>query len=401
MDAQCRNTLLVAVAATALMAITVGSRSAFGLFVSPINTATGLGVVAISLAGAVGQLVWGLAQPAVGWLADRHGPARVVAHGALLLALATALVPFAASGAALVACFALMAAAGAAVGSNALLVGVVSRSVCEARRGLAVGTVAAGGSLGQLLLAPATQAGIAVAGWDAALFGLAALALLAVPLALALRTAPAAASSREAAPVGSTLGHPMFLCLAGAFFVCGFHVSFLLAHMPGVIALCGLPAATSGLWLAIVGACNIVGSLAAGLWLRRGSPRKALMLLYVLRAAGVALFMLLPKSEAVVLGFAAWMGLTYMAVLPPMSALLGRLFGLARLATLLGVMMLVHQLGAFLGVWLGGLALAATGSFDALWLADIALALVACALHAPLREAPAATARPARRLATA
>lgn len=391
MKQQDRQILVVAGAAALLMAITMGSRSAFGLFVSPLNTATGLGVITISFAGAVNQLLWGAAQPVVGALADRHGAARVIAVGGLVLALGTALIPFAHSGATLVLAFSLIAIAGAATSSNGLLLGVVSRQVSAQRRGLAIGVVGAGGSAGQLVLAPVTQEAISAAGWVAAMFGLAALALLAVPLALAFRPTARAAAIDAACPADpralrTALASRAFWCLAAGFFVCGFHVAFLISHMPGVIALCGMPASMAGQWLAIVGLANMVGSIAAGAAIRRGSMRRLLMLLYLLRALGVGLFIVLPKSEGLMLAFAVWMGLTYMATLPPTAGLVGKLFGLQRMATLLGVVMLVHQLGAFLGVWLGGIALALQGGYDWVWYADVALALLAAAIHLPLRE---------------
>lgn len=385
--------LPLAAAAALLLAITMGSRAAFGLFVSPLNTATGLGLITISLAGAMSQLAWGAAQPLVGALAERAGPARVIACGGLLLALGTALVPFASSGPALVLVFTLIALAGAAAGSNGLLLGAVSRRVDESARGLVIGVVGAGGSAGQLVLGPGTQGLIDAAGWTTAMFALAALALLAVPLALAFReggTRAAAASggSAQRPPLRPALTSPAFRYIAAGFFVCGFHVAFLLAHMPGQIALCGLPASLAGEWLAVLGVCNIAGSLAAGAAIRRGSMRRALIVLYLLRALGVGLFLLLPASTATLLGFAAWMGLTYMATLPPTAGLIGSLFGTQRMATLLGVVMFVHQLGAFLGVWLGGIAMQLQGSYAWVWTADIVLAVLAAAIHLPLRERP-------------
>lgn len=389
-----RNALVVVAAATLLMAITMGSRTSFGLFVSPLNTATGLGLVTISLAGAVNQLAWGAAQPLVGLIADRWGVARVIAAGGLVLAAGTALIPFARGGAALVLGFTLIAIANAAAGSNGLLLGAAARRVTAQRRGLVLGIVGAGGSAGQFVLGPLTQGTITTAGWEIAMFALAALALVAVPLALAFRERGplegSAAPTPAATQVRTALTSPAFWCVTGGFFVCGFHVSFLVAHMPGVIAACALPASLSGYWLGIVGLCNIVGSLAAGVAIRRGSMKRALMVLYLLRAVGIALFLALPKTEAVLLAFAAWMGLTYMATLPPTAGLVGKLFGLQRMATLLGVVMFVHQLGAFLGVWLGGIAVTLTGAYTWVWYADIALALLAVAIHVPLREQPAA-----------
>lgn len=395
--------LSLALAAAALMAITMGSRSSFGLFVAPLNAATGLGLVTISFAVALNQLLWGVAQPFVGLIADRHGSARVIAVGGLGLATGSALLPFVGSAGELVLALALLAFAGAAAGSNGLLLGEVSRRVSAERRGLAVGIVSAGGSAGQLLLGPTSQGLITAAGWQQAMLGLAALALLALPLALMFRTAAGrpAMSAHESTsmPVRDALTSPAFWLVTGGFFVCGFHVSFLISHMPGVIADCGLPAGLAGWWIAVVGLCNIIGSLLAGAAIRRGSMRRVLMVLYGLRALGVATFLALPKTEWVMLGFAAWMGLTYMATLPPTVGLVGKLFGLRHMATLVGVVMLVHQIGAFLGVWLGGIVLTVTGSYDWMWHADIALALLAVAIHLPLVERAAAP--PARSSAPA
>ena len=378
----------VTAAAAVLMAVAMGSRSSFGLFVSPLNTATGLGLATVSLAGAVSQLGSGLAQPLVGAAGDRFGAPRVIAVGGLLAAAASVAVTVADSAAGLIFAFLLLAIGGTAIGSNALLLAAVNRDAPQQHRGLAVGIVGAGGSAGQLILAPPVQATIATAGWIPAMYALAALALLALPLSRAFEKRPETAE--RVVPVSidvrDALVDQNFWLICGGFFVCGFHVSFLLAHMPGAIELCGLPASVSGLWIAVVGACNVVGSLAAGAAIERFSMKRLLVSLYALRAVGVGLFLLVPKTEATVLAFAVWMGLTYMATLPPTSGLIGKLFGTQRLATLLGVVMLVHQVGAFLGVWLGGVALQATGSFDWIWYADIGLAVIAAAIHFPLRE---------------
>lgn len=392
-------------AAAALMAITMGSRSAFGLFVSPLNTATGLGLATISFAGAVSQLGWGLAQPFVGSAAERFGTARVIGAGGIVAAVATALVTIAGSAVGLVGAFALLAGASAAMGGGALLLGAVNRDAPPGRRGLAAGIVGAGASIGQLVLAPAVQATISTAGWAVAMWGLAALALLALPLARAFEgksaaveaAAPAPATAQPATPSSGArdaLASPSFWLVTSGFFVCGFHVSFLVAHMPGQIELCGLPASVSGVWLAVIGACNVVGSLASGAAIERMSAKRLLIGLYTLRALGVAAFLALPKSEVNVLAFGVWMGLTYMATLAPTSALIARRFGTAHFATLFGLVMLVHQVGAFLGVWLGGVALEATGSLDWIWYADIALAVSAAVVHLPLRERDVAAALP-------
>jgi MFS family permease len=374
-------------AATALMALVMGSRSAFGLFVSPLNTATGIGLAGISLAAAIAQLGLGFGQPLVGRLAERHGATRVIRAGAWLLAGSTAAVVLADSAALLALVLCAGALAGAAVGSNALLVGEIGRRLPEAQRGLAIGIVGAGGSAGQLLLSPATQWTIDAHGWVVALLATALLLLLAWPLAGAFRgTAPAADTAparADAATLRDALLQARFWRIAVAFGVCGFHIGFLSMHMPGVIERCGLPASLSGTWLAVLGAANIAGSIGVGFALRRWQPAPLLVGLFTVRAVSVAALLVLPPTADVLLGFAVVAGLSYMAVLPPISQLLGRNFGVQRLGTLFGIVMLVHQVGSFAGIWLGGWAAATTGSDRLLWQVDIALAMLAVALLWP------------------
>jgi predicted MFS family arabinose efflux permease len=387
-----RHARWIVVSAALLLAIITGSRTSFGLFVSPLNSATGLGLASISLAIAVSQLVAGAAQPVVGALSDRIGTGRIVVAGALLLAAGTAMIPRVDSAAGLMLTLAMMAAAGAAAGSNGLLLGVVARRVPAAQRGLAAGVVGAGGSAGQMLLAPATQGLITAYGWANAMLALAALALLAIPVARPFlhreptleRTDPAVDDGAQ--PVHRPLRNPGYWCIAAGFGVCGFHVSFLVTHMPGVIEACGLPGRLAGTWLAIVGLCNIVGSVASGVLIRHVRMKYALSGLYALRAAGVALFVSTPASEASVLAFAVWMGLTYMATLPPTVGLVGKLHGVRNLGALFGIVMMVHQIGAFAGVWLGGWVFETTGSHHLVWAVDIALALSAALIHLPIRE---------------
>ena len=374
-------------AATALMALVMGSRSAFGLFVSPLNTATGIGLAGISLAAAVAQLGLGVGQPLVGQLAERHGATTVIRVGTWLLAATTAAIVFADSLVMLAAVLCAGALAGAAVGSNALLIGEVGRRLPEAQRGLAVGIVGAGGSAGQLLLSPATQWAIDVHGWIVAMLATALMMLLAWPLAGAFRgpaPAPDTVSARpDAGTLRDALRQERFWGIAVAFGVCGFHIGFLSMHMPGVIERCGLPSSLSGTWLAVLGAANVAGSVGVGFALRRWQPAPLLVVLYTMRALSVAALLVLPPKREVLLGFAVVAGLSYMAVLPPISQLLARHFGVQRLGTLFGVVMLVHQVGSFAGIWLGGWAAGATGSDRLLWMVDIALALLAMALLWP------------------
>ena len=391
-QAQTRADEWVLVAAAALLlAITMGSRSVFGLFMSPLNSATGLGIATISFAVAVSQLTWGAAQPFAGMLAERYGAARMIVAGSLLAAAAGALVPSAGSAGLLVAALAVSGIA-ATVGSPSLLVGTVSQRVSAERRGLVAGIVGAGGPLGQLLLAPATQAVISTAGWVTAMLSVAALALLSIPLALAFRggPAPAASDAHSAEQAGASLHEALasrgFWLINATFFVCGVHVFFLITHLPGVIEVCGLPPSVSGAALAVLGLFNIAGSIGAGWVIQHYSMKATLSWLFAARAAGIALFLAAPKTEFTVLAFSVWMGLTYMAVLPPTAGLIGQLYGAKRLPTLLGITFMLHQVGAFLGSWLGGVFVEATGSYDGMWVLDLGLGVAAAALALTIRE---------------
>lgn len=373
----------ITLAAAALMALVAGGRAAFGLFVSPLNTASGMGLAAISFALALGQLGFGLAQPAIGAMTDRWGAARVIVLGATLLAVTTAL-PALSTGPAVVALSLVTSAiASSAVGSNGLLLGEVARAVPAARAGLAVGLVGAGASIGQLLLGPLTQWGIAGFGWAAALLATAAASLLALGLAWPFRRPLGCAAPRASQPVADVLREWRFWRVALSFGVCGFHVAFLGVHMPGVIERCGLPSSLAGIWIAVAGAANIAGSVAMGFALKRGDAAVLLAATYLVRAAGIAALLLLPVTPAVMLGFAFVMGASHMATLPPTSQLVARQHGVQRMGTLFGVVMLVHQTGSFAGIWFGGWAAEATGSDRLLWSVDIALAIVAALLVWP------------------
>lgn len=378
----------VTLAAALLMALGNGLRVASGLFVSPLNGATGMGLAMLSLVLACGQLAVGLVQPLMGSWADRRGAAHLVGAGALVLALATVACAQPAlwmQHAAMAAVLVISALAGSAMASNGILVGEVNRRIDASRAGLAVGLVGAGASLGQMVVAPATAWLIGHSGWTHALLASAALALLALPLSRVLRRAEGPPRSEPSPPVADVLRDARFWRVAGSFGMCGFHVAFMAVHMPGVIERCGLSPSLSGVWIAVAGAANVAGSIAMGRAMRRRDHLSLLMGMYVVRALAIAAMLAAPATEAVWLVFAAAMGASHMATLPPTAQLVARHHGVARLGSLFGVVMLVHQLGGFAGVWLGGWAAAATGSDLLLWSTDIVLAVLACVLLWPLR----------------
>ena len=383
----------VLLAAAGTFALTMGARQTMGLFVGPINTATGIGLGGVSLAFAFGQLWWGLTQPLAGVVADRHGPGRVLFVGVLLVALGTWLIPRMQGTLGLTLAIGVLAAGGAGLAGPSVLMAATTRLVAPERRAFATGVVNAGGSFGQFVFAPLAQAVTSAAGWMAAVQTLGLVTLLALPAAWVLRAAPRTPaapgaerheSTREA--VGRAFALPSFRLLGAGFFVCGFHVAFLATHLPGVVAACGLPPAVGAWSLGVLGLFNIVGSLGIGAAMGRWRMKSLLSAIYAARALAVLVFVLAPKTTPVLLVFAAVMGLTFLSTVPPTAGLVARFFGPAHMATLFGLVMFTHQLGGFLGAWLGGKAFEATGSYDWMWYADIVLAVGAALLHLPIVE---------------
>jgi MFS family permease len=381
------------ISAALILAVTTGLRNTLGLFVSPLNTSTGLGIVTISFALAIGQFVWGAAQPVFGALADRAGSVTIIALGAVLLALGLALTPFMHSKLGLILVLGVISAAGSGGASFSILIGATAQHLPAERRAFASGFINAGGSFGQFVFAPLAQALISAFGWVTALLSLAASALLTIPLALPLR------DKHTGGPTVHTGGISLseqtliafkdrsYLCLHAGFFTCGFHIAFLVTHLPGEVALCGLPASVSAASLAIIGLANIAGSLSVG-WLAQTYRMKYLLVwVYGIRAVAISLFLIAPHTALTFYVFAAVLGVSWLATVPPTAGLVGKLFGTRYLATLFGLTLLSHQIGGFFGAWLGGIAVARSGNYDWMWYADIALAAAAALVNLPIREA--------------
>jgi predicted MFS family arabinose efflux permease len=394
-----RSMLLLMCAAAAVLMVTMGMRQSLGLYIAPIIESTHVGYAAMSFALAVGQLMWGVAQPVFGALADRHGSRPVLIAGALLLAGGTALTPFASGEFTLLLTIGVLTAAGAGAGSFSVLIGVVAQRVPAARRSFASGFVNAGGSLGQFVFAPLNQLLIASFGWMAAMWAMALAALATIPIAgpLLTKRSPhdARATAAGPAPTALTLREQLaiasrdrsYWCLHAGFFTCGFHISFLVTHLPGEVKLCSLPASVAAGSLAIIGLANVAGSLMAG-WAGGVMRMKWLLFaMYFSRAVAVALYLAAPKTALTFYLFAAVLGFTWLATVPPTAGLIGKLFGVRYLATLFGLATFTHQIGGFFGAWLGGHALIAFGDFSWMWYADIALALAAAFINLPIREA--------------
>jgi MFS family permease len=378
----------------AILAITMGSRQSVGLFVSPIDAATGLGIVSISFALAVGQFIWGAAQPIFGAIADKRGSYGVLVVGAFMLAGGLALTPFINSEWALVMTMGILSAAGAGAGSFSILIGATSQQLAPERRAFAGGFINAGGSLGQFIFAPLLQAIISGFGWVAAMFTMAATTLLTIPIASLLsgKGLPESmdASEQKSGGLLPQLRQAMYdrsyLCLHAGFFTCGFHVAFLVTHLPGEVALCGHTAHVSAASLAIIGLFNIAGSLFAGHLGSRYRMKYILAVMYGSRAVMIGLYLLAPKTVLTFYIFAGFIGFTWLATVPPTAGLVAKLFGTRYLATLFGLTLLTHQIGGFLGAWLGGLAMAHDGNYLWMWYVDIILASLAALVNLPIHE---------------
>lgn len=393
-----RRMWIVIACAAALMTLALGLRSGFGLFLKPISLDLGAGREVFAFAVAVQNLIWGAAAPFFGALADRWGTARVAIAGAALYVAGLATMAFT-HGAFEIVLGNLLVGLALAAGGQATLLGAIGRMVPPERRSFALGLVTAGGSFGQFALVPFTHVLIDGLGWSNAFLALAVTALLMLPLIRGVRDVPQAAAMAGGQTFRQALGEAFatrgFWLLTLGFFVCGFHVVFVATHLPAYLADQGLPAWLGAWTLALVGIFNIVGSLTAGFLGGRHLKKNVLALIYAARALVFLVFILAPKTEATVLLFGAALGLLWLSTVPLTSGLVATLFGPAYMSMLFGVVFFSHQLGSFLGAWLGGRVYDALGSYDPMWWISVALGVVAALLHWPIVERPVARLAPA------
>ncbi len=394
---------LITLSAAGVLMVTMGARQSLGLFLAPLNTSTGLGIASISLAMAVGQFMWGLVQPIAGAFADRYGPGRVLVAGLITLSLGSAITPFMDSTWGLIFSLGLLSAAGSGAGSFSVLIGAVSNRLPPETRGAASGVINAGGSFGQFIFAPILQKLIQVIGWMGAMWTLAAITLAALPLVRIVAKPHDHGHAGHASQHGGlwqslieAFKDRSYLLLHAGFFTCGFHIAFLVTHLPGEVNLCGLPPSVASWSLAIIGAANILGSLYAGACVARYRSKYILFWMYGSRAVMIALYLMSPRTDLTFYLFAAGLGFTWLATVPPTASIVGKLFGVRYLGTLFGMTLLSHQIGGFLGAWLGGLSITRFGDYSWMWYADIALATLAALVNLPIREAPVALPGPAK-----
>jgi predicted MFS family arabinose efflux permease len=392
-----RQTWIVTLSAAGILLITMGARQSLGLFVAPLHDGIGVDIVSISLALAIGQFVWGAAQPIAGALGDRYGHAYVLYGGVMLLALGNAITPLSGSAWGLIVSLGLFSAMGTGASSFSVLFGAAANRLPPEARGSASGIINAGGSLGQFIFAPILQKLIQTIGWMGALWSLALMVLAALPLVR--NVAPVSGNAPSPGHDDSDDGGPglwrnvkvalqdrSYLLLHAGFFTCGFHVAFLVTHLPGEIGHCGLPPSVASWSLAIIGLTNVFGSLFAGACIARYRSKYILFWMYASRALLIAIYLASPRTDLTFYLFSVGLGLTWLATVPPTAAIVGKLFGVRYLGTLFGLTLLSHQTGGFLGAWLGGLAITHYGDFSWMWYADMTLAGLAALVNLPIRE---------------
>src|SRR5712692_3119972 len=399
-----RTPAVILVCGCLIGVIGFGPRSGLGFFLTPMSSAQGWDREVFSLALAIQMLLWGAAQPLAGALADRYGAAPVLSVGAVLYALGLASMAYATSPGMLHLTAGVVVGFGLAGSSFTVVIGAFGRLMPPQWRTLAFGAGTAAGSFGQFLFSPLAVAFIDRYGWQQTLAIFAAIVLLIIPLSLALAS-PRAAAPPAAGPavqqqsvvqaLTEALGHRSYVLLVLGFFTCGFQIFFIAVHLPAYLVDRGLPAWTGGWTLATIGLFNIVGAIAAG-WLSALMPKRYILsFIYFGRAVAILIYIMLPPSSAATLIFGAVLGLLWLSTVPPTSGLVAVMFGTRWLAMLFGFAFFSHQVGGFLGVWLGGLLFERTGSYDAVWWLSILLGLLSAAINLPIVERPVARLAPA------
>ena len=393
-----RTPLVVIVAGCTIALLNFGVRSGFGLFLEPVSAANGWGREVFAFAIAIQTVLWGFGQPFAGAIADRYGSGRVLAVGAILYALGVALTAYSTTPLMLNLTLGVLLGMGLAGTSFTVALAAIARMVPPEKRSWALGIGTAAGSLGQFLMVPLGQAFIAAYGWALALILLSLFALAIVPLASVLAgKAPEGSGFQQSLSeaLKEAGGQKSYWLLIFGFFVCGFHVSFIQTHLPAYIVDRGLDPATGAWALALVGLANVVGSYTAGVLGGKRSKKYLLSFIYGARAVVITVFVMLPMTEISVLVFAFAMGLLWLSTVPLTSGLVAQIFGPRYMATLFGIVFFSHQVGGFLGVWLGGRLFDVTGSYDVVWWISMGLGIFAAIVHFPIDERPLVRVAPA------
>ena len=380
----------VLICGACIVTLSMGIRHGFGLWLQPITLERGWTRETFAFALAIQNLAWGLCGPVAGGLADRFGAARVLAVGAVFYAAGLATMAAATSGAGFMAGTGVLIGMAQAGTTYAVIYGVIARNVAPEKRSWAMGVAAAAGSFGQFLMMPLDFWLIANFGWQNALFALACLVLAIVPLSWGLKESPRAvlpgAQQSTMGALREAFGYPSFLLLTAGYFVCGFQLAFIGVHMPSYLKDGGLSPQVATTALALVGLFNIIGTYSVGVLGERLPKRHILATIYALRALAIVIFVSLPLSPTSVYIFSASMGLLWLSTVPPTNAIVAQIFGVRFMGMLSGLVFLSHQVGSFMGVWLGGRLYDATGSYAVVWWLSVALGLFAAVVNLPVRE---------------
>ncbi len=396
-----RTPALVITAGCLVAMLGFGPRSVLGLFLEPMTLARGWSRETFGLAMAIQNLFWGAGVPVAGALADRYGPTRVLVVGALMYALGLWGMATTESATMLHLAGGVLTGLGVAFTAFSLALAAMARVVGPEKRSLVLGLGTASGSMGQVVFSPLGQAGIAALGWQPALLLLGASTLLILPLAFVLPSSTAVkgeahSDQRLGEALREALSHRGYVLLTTGFFVCGFHVAFITVHFPAYVADLGLGAQVGAYAIAIIGLFNIAGSFLSGAAGQRWSKKGGLAVIYFARAICITALLLAPKTELTIYLFAGAMGILWLSTVPLTSGIVAQVFGVRYMATLFGVVFFSHQLGSFLGVWLGGRLYDTMGSYDPVWWAGVALGLAAAVIHLPINEQPLARLAPVK-----
>jgi MFS family permease len=380
----------------AIALIAFGPRSALGQFLTPLSFDRGWGRETFSFAIALQNLLWGAAQPFAGGVADRFGPVRVLCAGAILYASGLASMAFATSTLTLDLSAGVLIGFGLAGCSFPMVVGALGKLVPENWRSIAFGAGTAAGSFGQFLFSPLAHALIDTFSWQTALLVFAGMMLLVLPLSTMLATPPDASAGAGPRPQSSkqalveAFGHRSYVLLVLGFFTCGFQLAFVTVHLPSYLVDRGLGADIGAWTIAMIGLFNIVGSLSSG-WLSGRMPKRYILsIIYFCRALSIIAFITLPASTTTTLVFAAVTGLLWLSTVPPTSGLVALMFGTRWLTMLFGFAFFSHQVGGFLGVWLGGLVFESTGSYNLVWWLSAFFGIASAIINLPIVEKPVA-----------
>jgi len=382
-----------------IVTLSMGIRHGFGLWLQPITMDRGWTRETFALAMAVQNLSWGLAGPFAGMLADRFGAFRVLVAGSALYAAGLVLMALSTSGTAFLGSAGLLLGMAQSGTTYAVVYGVIGRNVAPEKRSMAMGIAAAAGSFGQFLMVPVENWLIGHWGWQNALFMLGCLALAIMPMAIGLKEpALVSGAARPQQSIGAALkeafGNPSFRWLTAGYFVCGFQVVFIGVHMPSYLKDHGMDPKVATAALALIGLFNVFGTFLAG-WLGQRMPKRHILSsIYLLRSIAIVIFITAPLTPWSVYIFASVMGFLWLSTVPPTNAVVAQIFGVQYMSMLGGVVFFSHQVGSFMGVWLGGRLYDTTGSYDVVWWIAVALGIFAALANMPVREVPVVRAAP-------